>query len=490
MTSTQANSQPPPLPGQEALPRFGRDLTTGSIPRHLVAFSLPMLAGSALQTAYAFVNMIWVGQFLGKSAVAAITVCFPVIFVLIAVGAGLTLAANILVAQHWGAKDLPAVRRVVDSSCILIGTLSLLVTALGIIFTPAILGCMNTAPDVLPLASHYLRIFLISLPVAFGLFLVRAFLQGIGDSTTLLYFQAGGVLLTAALDPVLMFGWLGLPALGLNGTAWAAVISNCLALVALVAYLRRRKNPVAPSMNPRRFDWRTALTTVRVGVPSAVQQSLVSVGMVFVISIVNRFGENTTAGFGLATRIDQLAFMPAMTFSMAIAAMAGQNIGAGRSYRIRAVFGWGCALSGGCTLAVSALVVCIPYILLRIFSSDPALIEIGSGYLRIVGACYIFFAIMFVSNGIINGAGHTMVTTIITLVSLWVVRVPVADWLSRRLGSASGVWYAMALSFWVSMLSSLGYYLSGRWKKAVIRRRIPETPATPEAMFGEETAEV
>jgi putative MATE family efflux protein len=468
-------------------PSFGRDLTTGSIPRHLVAFSLPMLAGSALQTAYSFVNAIWVGQFLGKTALAAVTVSFPVVFVLIAVGAGLTLATTILISQHYGARDMPALRRVVDSSTVLIALLSLVLLVGGELMTPAILRAMDTPPDVLPPAIEYMRIFLLSLPLGFGLFLTRSMLQGIGDSTTPLYFQAGSVVLTAALDPVLMFGWLGAPALGLNGTAWATVISQAIALGALVVMLRRRGNPVAPVLRRRGFDWPTMGTTIRIGLPSAVQQSLISVGMVFVTGIVNSFGQDATAAFGAASRVDQLAFMPAMTFSLAVSTLAGQNLGANRPHRVRQVFLWGCLLSGGITLTASLLVVSAPRAMVRIFTDDPTVINLGADYLRIVGACYVFFAVMFVSNGIINGAGHTLVTTAISLVSLWVVRVPLAYWLSRRLGSIDGVWYAVALSFAVSMLSSLGYYLTGRWRRPVVRRR--PVPSTSADVFGDQTGE-
>ena len=466
-------------------PLSGRDLTTGSIPRHLIAFSLPMLAGSALQTAYSFVNAIWVGQFLGKTALAAVTVSFPVVFVMIALGAGLTLATNILISQHYGARDLPAVRRVVASSTALMGVLALALTFVGELLTPHILRAMDTPPDVLPLAAQYMRIFLLSLPLGFGLFLTRSMLQGVGDSTTPLYFQAAALGLNTVLDPLLMFGWLGLPALGLNGTAWATVIAQGLALAALVAMLRRRRNLVAPTLERGLLDWSTAWTTIRIGIPSAVQQSLISIGMVFVTGIINGYGADATAAFGAASRVDQLAFMPALTLSMAISTLAGQNIGAGRQHRVREVFWWGCALSGGITLICSVLVVALPRTMLRIFTNDATVIALGAHYLRIVGACYLFFAVMFVSNGIINGSGRTLVTTLISLVSLWVVRVPTAWWLSRRLGSIDGVWYAIAASFGVSMTVSLLYYASGRWRKSVARR----PPPTPEQLIGEQTGE-
>jgi Na+-driven multidrug efflux pump len=217
-----------------------------------------------------------------------------------------------------------------------------------------------------------------------------------------------------------------------------------------------------------------------------VQQSLISVGMVFITSIINSFGANATAAAGAGMRIDQLAFMPAMTLGMAASSLAGQNIGASRHDRIREILFWGCLFSGGMTLLATLVAVSIPTLLLHIFIDDPAVVEIGVMYLRTVGACYIFFAVMFVSNGIINGSGHTLVTTMISLISLWAVRVPLAYSLSRRMG-IRGVWVAIALSFAVSTICSMLYYLSGRWRRVIGRK--PAGPASPEAIFGEETGE-
>lgn len=466
----------------------GRDLTTGSVPRHLLAFSLPMLAGSALQTAYSFVNAVWVGKFLGKSALAAVTVSFPVIFVLIAIGMGLTLATNIMISQNYGAKDMPAVRRVVVSSTMMMAVLSLVLLVAGEVFAPTVLRLIGTPPDILPVASRYLQIMLLTLPLGFGLFLIRSMLQGIGNSTTPLYFLAASVLMTAALDPLLMFGWLGFPKLGLNGTAWASVTSQGLALISLVAVTRAYKSPVAPTLNIKEFDWATLSRTLRIGLPSAVQQALISFNMVAMITLVNSFGEDATAAFGAASRIDQVAFLPAMTFSMAIATLAGQNIGAGKYDRIRAIFGWGCLLSGSFTAVASILAVTLPRVLLRAFTDEPVLIDLGAHYLRIVGACYLFFGFMFVSHGIINGSGRTIVTASITIISLWVLRVPLAYWLVSRGAGITGIWYAVGMSFGLSMLGSFAYYFSGRWRKPLVRKTPPSTDKAA-AMFGEETGE-
>jgi putative MATE family efflux protein len=446
-----------------------------------------MLTGNALQTLYMFVNAFWVGRFLGTTALSAIGVSMPAFFVLFAWCIGLTMATTIQVSQHYGAKDFAAVRRVIGTSSVLVVAVSMILLAVGEALAPQILQAMGTPVNVLPVAAPYMRILLISLPLGFGMMQMRSALQGIGDSTTPLYFQAASLVMTAALDPVLMFGWLGAPALGLNGTAYATIIAQALALWALVVYLRRRGNLVAPSIRIRDFDWPAAFKTCYIGLPAAMQYSFISLSMVFVTGIVNGFGEVALAAFTAVGRVDSLAFMPAFAFNGAVSALTGQNLGANRPDRVRKIFWWGCLLCGGVTVVASALVVCLPEMLLRIFTKDSSVIGVGASYLRIVGACYIFFAVMFISNGVISGSGRTIVPTIFTLVSLWAVRVPLAAFLSERMGNIDGIWLAIAASFAVSMLMSLGYYFSGWWRRGTVRPRT--TPPAPEEMLSEEVGE-
>lgn len=459
--------------------KHGTDLTTGSIPRHIVTFSLPMLLGGLLQTAYSFINAIWVGQFLGTGALAAVTVSFPVIFTLFGVGAGMTLATNILVSQSFGAKRFDELRRVVDGSTVLIYGLGIVLTILGEIFAPQILRAMDTPEDIFGPSVSYLRIYLLSLPFSFGMFGTRSMLQGMGNSKTPLYFQLFSVVLTTVLDPLLIFGRLGLPKLGLNGTAWATLVSQALVLIALNAFLYIEKSPIAPRW-PHFGDLGPSIRkTFRIGIPASIQQSLVSLGMVVVTGIVNGFGEVSTAAFGAASRIDQIAFLPAINLGMAMSTLAGQNMGAGHHGRVREVFIWGCVFSGAITLFISTFAVIFPEALLKVFIADPVVVGLGVTYLHIVGACYIFFGLSFVSNGIINGSGATVVTTVNSLISLWVIRTPLAYFLSREMHSVTGVWYAIAISFFISMLFSMAYYFSGRWKRALIEKKVSPDEGKP-----------
>lgn len=447
----------------------GTDLTTGSVVRRLIAFSVPMLMGSAFHTAYSVVNAAWVGNGLGADAMAAITVSFPFFFLLMAVAGGLTLASNVLVAQAYGAHDWARLKEVVQNSLTLTAITALACIAVGHLSAPAVLRGMRTPPEVLPMAVSYLRVFLWTTPFMFGMFFLASVMRGVGDSKTPLYFQAASLVLNAVLDPLLMFGYLGFPRFGLNGTAVATIIAQACAFVSVAVFIQWRNHVAAPELRRLRLDARTSLLTLKIGVPSMTQQALVSLGMLCVVSIVNRFGSRCSAAYGIAMRIDQLAFMPAMTIGAAVSTLAGQNIGAGRFDRVGEVFRWGLGVSCGLTMVAAVLAIAAPTQLIGLFTRERAVVNIGAQYLRVVGGGYLMFAIMFASNGVINGSGHTAATAVFTLISFWAVRIPLAAYLSGRLRSVDGVWYAVVISLAVGALMSLSYYLSGRWKRPIGR---------------------
>jgi len=461
---------PPSARARTALPRrSGRDLTTGSIPRHLASFAGPMLLGSFMQNAYTIVNGVWVGRGLGERELAAVTATFPVFWMLIAAAIGLTMASNILVSQAYGARDWPQLRRVVGNSAALVGLVCMTLFVVGQCAAGALLRWMNTPDEVRLEALSYFRIYLWTLPPSFGIFLLASFLRGAGDAMTPLWYQGAAVLLACGLDPVLMFGLLGAPRLGLNGTAFASVTAQSLAVVALWIHLRRASHLVLPDARDVRPDRDTTVLTLRVGLPSMAQQSLLALGAMVLTGVVQRFGVDATAAYGAAARIEMLAVMPAITLGLAASSIAGQNIGAREIGRVREVLRWTVTLSAGVTSAVAIAAVTVPGLMLRAFLAPSPALTIGIGYLRVVAPGYVLMSVLFASNGVINGAGHTLATPLSTLLSLWACRIPLAIHWSHALGRVEGVWYAIVLSYAVGMALSLGYYLSGRWKSALNR---------------------
>ncbi len=456
----------------------GTDLTTGSVVTRLIRFAIPMLIGSAFHTAYMIINALWVGNGLGANAMAAITVSFPIFFLLMAVAGGLTLASNVLVSQAFGAKDRERLKLVVQNSLVLTGILGVACVLTGHLAAERILRLMQTPPDILPMAASYLRLLLLGTPFMFGVFYQAAVMRGVGDSKTPLYFQAGSLLVTAVLDPLLMFGWLHFPKLGLNGTAVATLIAQVCAFASIAAYVQWREHLVAPDWRRLRIDLPITWLTLKIGVPSMIQQALVSIGMLFIVGMVNRFGEHSTAAFGIAMRIDQLAFMPAMAIGMAVSTLSGQNIGAQRFDRVNEVFRWGVIVSCGLTAVPSVVALALSQQLIGLFTRDADVVMVGSHYLRVVAVGYLFFAVMFTANGVINGSGHTLATTLFTLITFWVVRVPLGAFLSSRMDRVDGIWYAVFASLAVGATLSVGYYASGWWKKPVARHG-PSASAPP-----------
>lgn len=459
--------------------KFGKDLTTGSISRHLITFSLPMLLGNLLQTGYQIINTIWVGNKVGADAVAATAVSFPIIFILIALAAGATLATTILVSQYYGAKDYNMVEKVINNSFGIAIAGGLLLTVGGILASDSLLRLMGTPPEIFAMSSSYLKITLAGFVLLFLTFLISSILRGIGDTVTPLIFMAVGLGVNAILDPLMIIGIGPFPRMGLNGAAYASLIAQTVGLVMAVVYLNRKNHIVAIKFNKLTLDKNLSLLLLKIGFPSMIQQSLISIGAFIVTGFVNSFGAVATAAFGSAQRIENLAFMPAMSLSLAVSALTGQNLGAGKPERVKEIFRAGLVLTSVITLTLSAMIELFPRLLLSMFVQEQGVLDIGVHYLRIVGASYILFAIMFISNGIINGSGHTMTTMFISLITLWIVRVPASALLSRTALKTDGIWIAIFLSSLTAMVISLVYYFSGKWKKPVIGKSGPDGERGP-----------
>jgi putative MATE family efflux protein len=449
---------------------FGKDLTEGSIPRHLLLFSIPMLAGNAMQIGYSLINTIWVGHLVGENAVGAIGVSLPVLYVLFGIAMGMSVATTIVISHYYGAKDYQGLERAAACAFSLCLIIASALTIAGVLSSDFILRLMATPPENFAMASTYLRIILAGFVLFYFGLLVNFMLRGIGDTLTPLAFMSVALGLNAVLDPFFIGGFGPFPHWGLNGAAYATLVSQAAAITVNVAYLNRKKHFIAFDPRKLALDKHLTLLLFKIGFPSMVQQSLVSIGSLFISAFVNAFGSAATNAFGAVGRVDMIAFMPAMSMSMAVSALTGQNLGARKTARVKEVFRWGIVMTSSITILISLVVVLFSRIILMMFGlgNDPKVMEIGVGYMRIVGASYLFFGIMFVSNGVINGAGHTMMTMIFTLLSQWLVRVP-ASWALSKTGlGLYGIWIAVALSFVVTMTVSLLYYFSGRWKTPTV----------------------
>jgi putative MATE family efflux protein len=445
-----------------------------------------MLLGNLIQIGYSIINTIWVGHLVGEDAVGAAGVSFPIFFILVGLAMGITMATMILISQYYGGRDYEMVKKIVNNSFSLSLIIGAVLTLAGILSSDFLLKLMKTPSENFVMASSYLKIMMIGFILMYMGLLVTSILRGIGDTVTPLVFMSIGVGLNAILDPFLIGGFGPFPHLGLNGAAYATLISQSTALVLGFVYLNRKNHLVA--FNPKMLilDRHITLLVLKIGLPSIISQSLVSIGNMFITTFVNSFGSAATNAFGAVARMDMFAFMPAMSMSMAVSALTGQNLGARKPERIKDIFKWGVITTSSVTLLISLIAVFLSRLILIMFGlgSDAAVIRIGTTYLRIVGSSYIFLAVMLISNGVINGAGHTMITMVFALLSLWLIRVPFSWLLPKTSLGITGIWVAVALSFVVMMIVSLIYYSSGRWKKSVVVK----TPAA--APYGEQISSV
>lgn len=448
------------------------NFTEGSIPRHLIAFATPMFLGNLLQALYNTVDSFWVGRYLGKQALGAVSVGFPIIFALVAMVMGITMATTTLVSQYFGAQQMDRVHRTINNSLVLLVGMGIVLSIVGVNCRDDLLRLIQTPDDIFPLASTYMGIFLTGLVPTFLYNVSGAILRGLGDSRNPLRFLAYATVMNIVLDPLLIFGFGLVPPMGVAGVALATVMAQTFSAILAMSYLVRHSGLVRFSSDWWRLDREILIQTFKIGIPAGLQQMLVSFSHLFIGSLVNRFGSTVVAAFGVAARWDQFAFMPSMSVGMAVSALVGQNLGAGKDERVREIVKWSILLGGGITLLVTVIVLSIPATLVQVFTDDVAVVEAGVTYLRYIAWNYIPFAAMFVMGGVLRGAGDTVATFIASLLNLWGVRVPLAAYLSSQphLG-IKGVWIAMMISPYVGTTMQAIYYRTGLWKKRAIVRR-------------------
>lgn len=445
-----------------------QDFTEGSIPRHLITFAIPMFLGNALQALYNTVDSIWVGQFLGRNGLAAVSVSFPVIFATVAMAMGIAMATTALVAQHAGAKDMPMVRKTVTNSLLITAALGVVLSVIGVSVRVPLLRLIRTPQEAMAQAQSYLGIVMAGVTATFFYNAVSAILRGLGDSRTPLIFLTYATVLNIILDPLMIFGVWPFPRMGVSGAALATVVAQAISAFLGIRYMAKI-GLIKWERQEWTLDTQIVGQTFGIGLPAGIQQIIVSMGMLTVTSLVNRFGAVVTAAFGVGGRLDQFVTMPAMTVGLSVTALVGQNLGARKFERVREVVRSSVYLTTGITGVISIIVIAIPQVLLRMFTSDAAVMAEGTKYLRTFGFAYIPMALMFTLAGIMRGAGDTVPSMIISIVTLWVVRVPAAFYLSRIFGSR-GLWLGMAASPVIGTALNYAYYLSGRWKRRVLTR--------------------
>jgi putative MATE family efflux protein len=467
--------------------RGGRDLTQGNIGSTLLKFALPTLASSILQSLNGTVNAIWVGRFLGESALAATSNANMVMFLLTAFVFGFGMASTILIGQAWGRKDVEQARRVFGTASGSFLLITIVIAFAGWYLSPAILHLLGTPGNAAPLALAYLRVIFLAMPALLLLTLAMMALRGAGDSMTPLWFMIVAVVLDSGLNPFFIRGWGPFPRMGIAGSAMSTLVGNYVSLFGLIAYIYIRDLPLrlrGPELRYLWCDLAIARTIIVKGFPMGLQMIIISLSSLALVGLVNREGVDTTAAFGVALQLWTYVQMPAMALGAAVSAMAAQNIGAGRWDRVGRITGIGIIQTLAITAAmIIALTLADRTVLSLFMGSDSPALPIARHIHMVATWNFLLFGVMMVLFGTVRANGAVWIPLVVLAVGMVPVRFgyifATYHWLH-----ADAIWSSFPVTSFINLAIAIGFYVHGGWKKArmTIDTRPDSDQCTEEAL--------
>jgi len=443
-----------------------KELLEGPILSSLLKLAVPIMIANLLQAAYQLVDAFWVGR-LGGDAVAAVSVSTPVIFLTIALGTGLAIAGSILIAQYFGAGQQEMVNHVAAQTLLMVITVSVVLSIVGYWLSPYFLKVLNVTPQVYSDALGFMRVAFIGLVFSFSFMIFQSVMRGVGRVTLPVYIVLGTVILNFALDPLFIFGWNFIPAMGVKGAALATLFTQSLAIIIGFFILFRGKHGIHLQLKDFKPDYKHIKKAFKIGFPSSIEQSMRAIGMMAITFLIVHFGTTTVASYGAGSNLIQLILIPALGLSMAIATLVGQNIGAGNIARAAQIGKLGGYLGFGLLSGLGIIAyIFAPYLIAFFVPNDPEVIKGGTELLRITCLSWGFLGLQLCLMGVFRAVGNTTLPMILTLVSQWVIQFPLAYILSHNtsLGKV-GIWWAFPISSVVTGLITLIIYAKGDWKK-------------------------
>jgi len=440
------------------------DLVSGSIMRNLWKLALPMMVGNVLQTVFGIVDMIFVGR-LGPEAIAAVSLSGSVLFVIMAATTGVSVGTTAMVSRAIGARDRLKADRVAAQSVMLGIIVSGVLAVLGMLSSRQILLLIGARGETLVLAQSYLNIMFLGIVTVILLFLVMGIMQGAGDAKTPMKIIALSNVLNMGLDPVLIFGLLGVPALGVEGAALATVISRGVFLLVGLYILVSGMTYVGIRLDGLRIELSIMRKIVEIGIPASVNLIIRSSAGVLFITIVAMYGTVAIATYGVGMRIDSVVLMPVFGLASASSTLVGQNLGARQPERAEATAMNAAKICALILCGVGALFYVAAPQIISVFTTSPEVIAMGTEYVRVVVFSYVFMAYGMVLAMSLNGAGDTTPPLVSTAISLIVFQVPLALLLPRVGLGVKGLWVSIVVAAMVQSVIMLYVFKRGRWKQ-------------------------
>lgn len=395
-----------------------RDLIHGSIAKSIFWFSIPLLVGNLFQQLYNTFDSYVVGNYVSKQALAAVGASSPIINMLIGFFMGLATGAGVIIAQYYGANDHERLKKAVHSSAALTLVMAIFLTVLGILGTNPMLHAVGTPSDVLPESSMYLTIYFAGITFTLIYNMGSGILRAIGDSKRPLYFLVIACIINIFLD----FLFVKFLHLGVAGAGYATLIAQAISAIMVVYVLMNEKGSHRLIFKDIRFHFPILKKIIMVGLPTGLQQSIVSLSNVIVQSYVNSFGSSVVAGYSASIRIDGFVNLPLQSFNMAITTFVGQNIGAKQYERVKK----GTRVALGMTLAVIASISLLLFFygesFIAIFNSEVDVIQAGRTMQLAFVPFYIVLPIVQIYNGVLRGAGKSSIPMYIMVFNFVILR--------------------------------------------------------------------
>ena len=443
------------------------DLSKGKVLTRLVLFALPFLASNLIQSLYNVADMLIVGNYCGTESMSGVNIGGQVTFILTNTIVGLCMGGTVLIGQYMGAKNQAALKRVIATLITMLTGLSIIITVVMLFFKTPILYLIRTPQESFAESDRYLTVTVIGIIFIFGYNALSAILRGMGNSKHPLYFVAIASVVSILLDLLFVgvFKWAAF------GAALSTVIAQALSVLLCIRYMVKNNFDFDFKLRSFRIYGEELKLIFRIGLPTCIQNSVVSLSFMFITAIVNIVGGVTaSAGVGAVGKFNSFAFMPIMAMSASISAMSAQNIGAGRIDRAVSACRMGVIFSVCVSYAFFVLVIIIPESILGLFGSDPLMIRDGAAYLRSFSIDFLLIPFIFCINGFLIGGGHTLFTLINSMLSSVLLRVPVCYFLGISLGwGLRGVGLGAPAASAGVLLVIIVYLLTGKWKHNAIR---------------------
>ena len=445
-------------------------LTEGSIPKKIIGFAIPLFLGNLFQQMYNMADSLIVGNFLGDEALASVTSTGSLIFLLVGFFNGTAMGAGVVIGRYFGAKDYEKLKRAVHTDVafgLIAGTL---MTIIGVLFTPIILQWMGTPADVFPNSVAYLRVYFCGSLASIMYNICMGILHAIGDSKHPLYYLIFSSCVNITLDLI----FCGVFRLGVQYAALATIISQFLSVVLCMSRLTRVKDVYQIHLKEVRIDPEMIKQIITIGLPSGVQNSIISLANIVVQSNINAFGTAAMAGCGSYSKLEGFGFLPITCFTMALTTFVSQNLGAKEYDRVKkgTAFGIGCTLFLAETMGV--LIFTLAPHVIGIFGGGPETIAYGVLQAKTVTLFYFLLAFSHASAAIMRGAGKSTVPMYVMLISWCAIRITYITIVGTLFDNIQMIFMAYPITWSISSAIFLIYLLKGNWMYNFERQELKE----------------